>query len=323
MTGLGCWPSSSAARMDFLARRVPADRALAASSGCKKTRRPRGIRGGAALHAGLPAQYRRAGAARTSARASWPRSGRPRPALPSGSRGSISAARATQLSSTLDQKAALHRVAELVVREFAELGGSSTRPTTETSSSAPRLARVDNDKAGGRGPGEQPESGIREVVEGGRLRLAAIGKSSTGAKPTTFLDYTDVSDHLRVAARPAAARRLPSHARSPAPSSAPTTWRSSRISPRESPLPPIAGASTARWRSGLTPPACSSTSPTGSCCSPKTASVRLWNPAAEAIISVAAGDVVGQAASKAIPGWRDAAESVPVFALPIWATTRS
>jgi two-component system, OmpR family, phosphate regulon sensor histidine kinase PhoR len=44
--------------------------------------------------------------------------------------------------------------------------------------------------------------------------------------------------------------------------------------------------------------------------------VRLWNPAAEAIISVAAGDVVGQAASKAIPGWRDAAESVPVFASP-------
>ena len=64
------------------------------------------------------------------------------------------------------------------------------------------------------------------------------------------------------------------------------------------------------------PLASSSTSPTGSCCSTETASCGLWNPAAEAIISVTAEDAVGQAAAKAIPGWTDAVESVPVFASP-------
>ena len=44
--------------------------------------------------------------------------------------------------------------------------------------------------------------------------------------------------------------------------------------------------------------------------------VRLWNPAAEAITSIDAEHVVGRAAAEAIPGWQDAAESVPVSTTP-------
>ena len=44
--------------------------------------------------------------------------------------------------------------------------------------------------------------------------------------------------------------------------------------------------------------------------------VRLWNPAAEAITFISAGDVVGHAAADAIPGWKTAVERVPVSASP-------
>ena len=51
--------------------------------------------------------------------------------------------------------------------------------------------------------------------------------------------------------------------------------------------------------------------------------VRLWNPAAEAITFIAAGDVVGHAAAEAIPGWKTAVERCPSPRRPIRATTRS
>jgi PAS domain S-box-containing protein len=44
--------------------------------------------------------------------------------------------------------------------------------------------------------------------------------------------------------------------------------------------------------------------------------VRLWNPAAEAITFIPAGEVVGHAAAESIPGWKTAVERVPVSASP-------
>ena len=44
--------------------------------------------------------------------------------------------------------------------------------------------------------------------------------------------------------------------------------------------------------------------------------IRLWNPAAEAITSIPAKDVVGQPAAKAIPGWQSAVDTVPVLSSP-------
>jgi two-component system phosphate regulon sensor histidine kinase PhoR len=48
----------------------------------------------------------------------------------------------------------------------------------------------------------------------------------------------------------------------------------------------------------------------------RTGNVRLWNPAAERITAIAAADVVGRSAAEAIPGWREAVESVPVSTSP-------
>ena len=44
--------------------------------------------------------------------------------------------------------------------------------------------------------------------------------------------------------------------------------------------------------------------------------VRLWNPAAEAITRIPAGDVVGRAAAEAIPGWRELEPHVPISLRP-------
>jgi PAS domain S-box-containing protein len=44
--------------------------------------------------------------------------------------------------------------------------------------------------------------------------------------------------------------------------------------------------------------------------------VRQWNPAAEAITAIETAEVVGRAAAEAIPGWQEAAETVPVSTSP-------
>jgi PAS domain S-box-containing protein len=44
--------------------------------------------------------------------------------------------------------------------------------------------------------------------------------------------------------------------------------------------------------------------------------VRLWNPAAEAIIEVSAEDVLGRSAADVIPGWRSLADRIPVATAP-------
>jgi two-component system phosphate regulon sensor histidine kinase PhoR len=44
--------------------------------------------------------------------------------------------------------------------------------------------------------------------------------------------------------------------------------------------------------------------------------VRLWNPAAERITGIGAGDLVGRPVTEGIRGWREAADSVPVTSSP-------
>jgi two-component system phosphate regulon sensor histidine kinase PhoR len=46
----------------------------------------------------------------------------------------------------------------------------------------------------------------------------------------------------------------------------------------------------------------------------KAETIRLWNPAAEAITGLAADDVLGQAAGDAIPGWQEISHRVPIAA---------
>src|SRR5204862_279189 len=48
----------------------------------------------------------------------------------------------------------------------------------------------------------------------------------------------------------------------------------------------------------------------------RSGTVRLWNPAAEGITAIRAGDIVGRAAADAIPGWQEAVDSVPIAATP-------
>ena len=50
----------------------------------------------------------------------------------------------------------------------------------------------------------------------------------------------------------------------------------------------------------------------GVCFLDKSETIRLWNPAAEAITAVAPADAIGQAAREAIPGWQEISRRVPV-----------
>ena len=71
-----------------------------------------------------------------------------------------------------------------------------------------------------------------------------------------------------------------------------------------------------RGRSGSGPSACSRTSATVSSSSIATASIRLWNPAAEAITGLRSDAISDRPAAEAIPGWPTIAARVPVARRP-------
>jgi PAS domain S-box-containing protein len=48
----------------------------------------------------------------------------------------------------------------------------------------------------------------------------------------------------------------------------------------------------------------------------RTDDVRLWNPAAERITGIPAAELLGRSAAEAIPGWREAVDSIPVSTSP-------
>ena len=223
-----------------------------------------------------------------------------------------------ELSATLDQKAALQRVAELLVRDFADW---CIVDVTDDGNELKRLvvARVEPHKAGEPGPGEQPEDGIRAAVRSGRLEVVpAIGESSSGATPNRFLDGIDPSAVICV---PLRARKQPLGALTVARTTPGALFGADDVAFVEDLATRITiAADRGRLYREVEERADAARVlehvADGILLLDRNGIVRLWNPAAEAIISVAAGDVLGQPASKAIPGWRDAAESVPVFASP-------
>ena len=223
-----------------------------------------------------------------------------------------------ELSSTLDHQAALRRVAELVVRDFADW---CIVDVTDEGNELKRLAvaRVEPHKVGGPGPGTQPESRVRAVVESGRLEVVpAIGESSSGANPNRFLDGIDASAVICV---PLRARKQPLGALTLARTKPGAVFGADDVALVED----LAARMTMAADRGRLYREVEQRADAarvlehvadGILLLDRNGIVRLWNPAAEAIISVTAEDVVGQAAAKAIPGWTDAVESVPVFASP-------
>jgi PAS domain S-box-containing protein len=224
-----------------------------------------------------------------------------------------------ELSSTLDHQAALQRVAELVVRDFADW---CIVDVTDDGNELRRLAvaRAEPSKlSGGPAPDNHPESGVRAVVENGRPEVVpALGESSSGAERTRFLGGIEASSIICV---PLRARKQPLGALTVARTKPGSAYGADDVAVVEDLAARITiAADRGRLYREVEERADAARVlehvADGILLLDRSGIVRLWNPAAEAITSVDAEDVVGRAAVDAIPGWQDAADSVPVFASP-------
>ena len=223
------------------------------------------------------------------------------------------------VASSLDYKAAIERAAELVVRDFgdwclvdlAEEGAPLKRVTAARAE--PGNANTDG------APGQEPDEAVRSVVASGTPQIVpALGERSNGEEPLEFLAGIEPSS---VICAPLRARQRSFGAITVARTRGGQTYGADDLALIED----IAGrialavdrahlyseveqrADAARVLAHVAD---------GVLLLDRSGIVRLWNPAAEGITAIRAGDIVGRAAADAIPGWQEAVDTVPIAPTP-------
>jgi PAS domain S-box-containing protein len=225
-----------------------------------------------------------------------------------------------ELSTTLDQQDALTRLAALVVREFADWCVVDV-PADGNDQELTRLTVARAEPANGqRGPrpGDTPGAAIRAVAYDGRSRLIPSPGEDSAGEPVRFLEGLEARSVISV---PLRARKQPFGALTVARAVRGKTFGADDLSLVED----LAGriglaldrarllreveerADAARVLEHVGD---------GILLLDRNGTIRLWNPAAEAITSIPAKSVVGQPAAKAIPGWQHAVDEVPVMSSP-------
>jgi PAS domain S-box-containing protein len=224
----------------------------------------------------------------------------------------------SDIAASAELDGALGRVAELVVVDLADW---CVIDVVDESNELRRVAAARGaliKPDGARSPADNPEQQVRAVFESGRTRvLPKLDERSTATR-VPFLDNLDARSVIAV---PLQARKqqlgvltLARTEQGPAYSADEVAFAedlASRLAlalDRARLYREVEERSDAAWvlehvadgvllldRNGL---------------------VRLWNPAAEAITFIPAGEVVGKPAVDAIPGWKASVESVPVSASP-------
>jgi two-component system phosphate regulon sensor histidine kinase PhoR len=223
-----------------------------------------------------------------------------------------------ELAATLDHNAALPRVAELVVSEFADwclvdvVDEGNAVKRVAVAGAEPRELEP------GATPSAEPEDGVREVVTSGRaVVIPGLGESSNG-DGDGFLQGIDARSVISV---PLHARRQRLGALTVARTDRAAAYGADDLALVEDLAARIAvaldrarlyreveeRADAARVLEHLGD---------GILLLDQRGIVRLWNPAAEAITSIDSKSVVGHPAAEAIPGWQDAVDTVPVAASP-------
>ena len=223
-----------------------------------------------------------------------------------------------ELASTLDHQAAVQRVAELVVRDFADW---CIVDVVDEGNELRRLAvaRAEPRTGGGPGPDNHPESGVRAVVESGHSEVVpALRERSSSVEPARFLGGIEASSVICV---PLRARTQALGALTVARTEPGAVYGADDLSVVEDLASRITiAADRGRLYREVEERADAARVldhvADGILLLDRSGVVRLWNPAAEAITSIDAEQVVGRAAAEAIPGWQDAAESVPVSTTP-------
>jgi PAS domain S-box-containing protein len=222
------------------------------------------------------------------------------------------------LSSSLDYRSAIQRVAELAVREYADW---CVVDIIEDGNPLKRLAVARAEllsREGGAEPDQEPDEAVRAVVEtGGPQVVPALGETSNGKK-TSLLGGIDARSAVCV---PLRARKRSLGALTFARTQSSETYTADDLALAEDLAARIAlaidrgrlyreveeRADAARVVAHVAD---------GVLLVDRGGVVRLWNPAAEAITSIPAADVLGNSAADVIPGWKDAVDSIPISTSP-------
>src|SRR4051794_17794725 len=225
-----------------------------------------------------------------------------------------------ELASTLEQQRALTRIADLIVREFADwcvidvVEDGNAHELTRVA-----VARAEPAEGNGaRRVGDSPDASIRAVAYGGRSRLVPSPGEDGAGEPVRLLAGLDARSVISV---PLRARKQPFGAFTVARTVRGDAYGADDLALVED-LAVRIGVALDRARLVREveerADAARVLEHVGDAILllDRNGTIRLWNPAAEAITSIPAKDVVGQPAAKAIPGWQSAVDTVPVLSSP-------
>jgi PAS domain S-box-containing protein len=223
------------------------------------------------------------------------------------------------LSSSLDYRSAIQRVAELAVRDYAdwcvvdiiEDGSPLKRFAIARAELLSRKAVAE--------PDQEPEAAVRTVVEtGGPQIVPALGETANGRKTSSILGGIDARSAVCV---PLRARKRTVGALTLARTESSEAYGADDLALAED----LAGRiALAVDRSRLYHEVEERTDAArvvahvadGVLLVDRGGVVRLWNPAAEAITSIQSADILGNSAIEVIPGWKDAVDQIPVSTSP-------
>jgi two-component system phosphate regulon sensor histidine kinase PhoR len=222
-------------------------------------------------------------------------------------------------TSSLDYKKTIQRIAELVVREFADW---CVVDVSEEGTPLQRLAVARTEPGKGEigiAPDQEAEEAVRAVVESGEAKVVPpLGESSEGGDSDRFLGEIDTRSVICV---PLRARMRPLGAITVARTEPGEAYGADDLAFMEDLAGRIAlavdrtrlyleveeRADAARVLAHVAD---------GVLLLDSGGIVRLWNPAAEGITAIPAAEVVGRSAAEAIRGWQEAVDSVPVSTSP-------
>ena len=224
------------------------------------------------------------------------------------------------VASSLDYRSAIERIAELIVRDFADWcivdladeGGPLKRLT---------IARAElHTSENGDEPQQEPDEAVRSVVASGSPRIVpALGTRSNGGQDqAVLLEGIDPSSAI---CAPLRARQRSLGAITVAREGRGEPYGADDLALVEDVAGRIALAvDRARLYSEVEQRADAARVlahvADGVLLLDRSGVVRLWNPAAEGITAIRAADVIGRSAADAIPGWQESVDTVPVSATP-------
>ena len=223
------------------------------------------------------------------------------------------------LSASIDYASAIQRVAELAVRDYADW---CVVDATEDGSPLRRLAIARSELlkgAAGRGPDRTPEAAVQKVVETGVAEIVpALGKSQNGDSRPKLLNGVEARSAICV---PLRSRKRSIGALTLVRCESHDAYGADDLALAEDLAGRIAIAIDRARLFGEVEERADAARvlqhvADGVFLLDRGGTIRLWNPAAEGITAIRVADAVGHSASDAIPGWRDAVDSIPVAEAP-------